>query len=346
MTDQPRLYDLSFSTIEALLTDWGQPSYRAQQVWEWLYCHQATSFDEMTNLPLALRERLAEAFDIGIPEVVATQISPDGLTRKDLLRFRDGKTVEVVLMEYERRHTVCISTQVGCAVGCIFCATGQTGLSRDLSAGEVVAQVLHAARAFNAKGERLTNVVLMGMGEPLLNYDASLTAVRRLIDPRGLNLGQRHITLSTVGVVPGILRLSEEELQITLAISLHAATDDLRGQLVPMNRRYPLDELFAACYQYFSRTGRRISFEWALIDGINDSVRQAKALAARLIGFETHVNLIPLNPSPGYDGRPASPEAIQAFTDVLDHRGIPYTIRLRRGIEIQAGCGQLRHSTK
>jgi 23S rRNA (adenine2503-C2)-methyltransferase len=346
MTKQIRLYDLEFAAIEALLADWGQPSYRAQQVWEWLYQHHATAFAEMTNLPLTLRERLAEAYEIGIPEVIATQLSPDGLTRKDLLRFRDGETVEVVLMAYERRNTVCISTQVGCAVGCTFCATGQAGFCRDLSAGETVAQVLHAARVLDAKGDRLTNVVLMGMGEPLLNYDASLAAIRRLIDPRGLNLGQRHITLSTVGVVPGILRLAEEDLQITLAISLHAATDPLRDEIVPMNRRYPLDELFAACYQYFSRTGRRISFEWALIDGVNDSVRQVKALAARLIGFEAHVNLIPLNPSPGYDGRPASPEAIEAFTDVLEHRGIPHTIRLRRGIEIQAGCGQLRHSTK
>ncbi|HEY74883.1 MAG TPA: 23S rRNA (adenine(2503)-C(2))-methyltransferase RlmN [Thermoflexia bacterium] len=343
MTEPISLYDLDFPALRSLVEGWGEPAYRARQLWEWLYVHLADNFDRMTNLPKALRRRLAEETTVGAPEVVDTLVSSDGQTRKDLLRLRDGETVEVVLMRYERRRTVCVSTQVGCSIGCAFCATGQAGFRRNLTAGEIVAQVLHFARVLRAEGERVTNVVLMGMGEPLLNYEASLAAIRRLIDPQGFRLGQRHITLSTVGVVPGIDRLAREGLQITLAVSLHAATDDLRDRLVPINRKYPLDDLFAACHRYVERTGRRISFEWALIAGVNDTTVQAEALAARLGGLLAHVNLIPLNPTPGYEGHPSPPEAIAAFTAVLDRRRIPYTVRLRRGIEIQAGCGQLRH---
>jgi 23S rRNA (adenine2503-C2)-methyltransferase len=344
--DSPiRLYDLDLPEIEALMKEWNEPSYRARQLWEWLYVHLVDNFEAMTNLPLDLREKLAQETVIGVPEVVTSQIAPDGETRKDLLRLVDGQTVEVVLMRYERRRTACISTQVGCAVGCTFCATGQAGFCRDLSTGEIVAQALHFARILQAQDDRLSNVVLMGMGEPLLNYDASVGAIYRLNHPDGFRLGQRHITLSTVGVVPGIDRLAQEELQITLAVSLHAATDDLRSQLVPMNRRYPLDQLFAACHRYIERTGRRISFEWALIGGVNDSYLQAEALAARLVGLIAHVNLIPVNASPDYEGRPPTPEAIEEFTSVLDRRGVSYTIRLRRGTEIQAGCGQLRQQT-
>lgn len=340
----PCLYELDLSALQSLLAEWGEPSYRARQLWEWLYRHLADSFDQMTNLPRALRQRLASQTCIGVPEVIATQVSSDGRTRKDLLRLADGETIEAVLMRYERRRTACISTQVGCPIGCVFCATGQAGFRRDLSAGEIVAQALHFARILRVEEGRLTNVVLMGMGEPLLNYDASLAAIRRLTDPHGFNLGQRHITLSTVGIVPGIDRLAAEGLQITLAISLHAATDNLRNQLVPINRRYPLDELFAACHRYFTRTGRRISFEWVLIAGINDTPEQAEALAARLTGLTAHVNLIPLNPTPAYKGRAPSREAIAAFAATLERHSVSHTIRMRRGIEIQAGCGQLKHS--
>jgi len=302
-----RLYDLDAASLRSLLQDWGQPPYRARQLWEWLYVHLADGFDQMTNLPRSLRQRLAAETAIGVPEVVATQVSPDGRTRKDLLRLTDGETVEAVLMRYERRYTACISTQVGCPIGCVFCATGQAGFRRDLSVGEIVAQPLHFARVLQEEGKRLTNVVLMGMGEPLLNYEASLETIRRLTDPAGFNMGQRHITLSTVGIVPGIDRLAGEGLQITLAISLHAATDDLRDRLVPINRRYGLDDLFAACHRYVARTGRRISFEWALIAGVNDTRQQAEALAARLSGLRAHVNLIPLNPTPTYKGQPPPP---------------------------------------
>ncbi len=346
-------YDLSLPELQALLAEWGEPPFRARQVWEWLYVHLADDWEQMTPLPRALRQRLADHLPLLTPRVLATQVSPDGLTRKDLLQLADGETIETVLMRYERRRTACISTQVGCPIGCLFCATGQAGFRRNLSAGEIVAQVLHFARILQAEGNipagrPLSNVVLMGMGEPLLNYHATLEAIRRLTDPQGFRLGQRHITLSTVGIVPEIDRLAEEKspsggpLQITLAISLHAATDELRNRLVPINRRYGLDALFAACRRYVNRTGRRISFEWVLIAGVNDSPAQAGALADRLQGLMAHVNLIPLNPTPAYEGKPPSRQAIAVFTDVLERRGIPFTVRLRRGIEIQAGCGQLR----
>jgi 23S rRNA (adenine2503-C2)-methyltransferase len=336
------LYDLDLPTLQSLLADWGQPAYRARQLWEWLYVHMADSLDQMTNLPQSLRERLAAETIIGVPQVVDTLQSANGQTRKDLLRLEDGETVETVLMRYERRRTACISTQVGCPIGCAFCATGQAGFRRNLATGEIVTQALHFARTLRAEGKRLTNVVLMGMGEPLLNYDASLSAIRRLIDPQGFSLGQRHITLSTVGLVPGIEKLAGENLQITLAISLHAATDQLRDQLIPANRRYGLDALFEACYHYVKRTGRRISFEWVLIEGVNDTSGQAQALAARLTGLLAHVNLIPLNPTQSYVGQPPSQAAQAAFTAVLERHRVPYTVRARRGIDIQAGCGQLR----
>jgi 23S rRNA (adenine2503-C2)-methyltransferase len=337
-----QLYDLDHPSLQSLLAEWGEPAYRARQLWEWLYVHLAISFDHMTNLPRSLRERLAAEATIGVPEVVATQVSSEGETRKDLLRLADGETIEAVLMQYERRRTACISTQVGCAIACAFCATGQMGFRRDLTSGEIVAQALHFARILQAKGERLTNVVLMGMGEPLINYETSLTAVRRLIHPQGFNLGQRHITLSTVGIVPGIERLADEGLQVTLAISLHAATDPLRDQLIPINKRYGLDALFEACTHYVERTGRRVSFEWALIEGVNDTPEQAQALAARLTGLPAHVNLIPLNPTQDYEGQPSSRVATADFTAVLERHRIPYTLRVRRGVDIQAGCGQLR----
>ncbi|HET91951.1 MAG TPA: 23S rRNA (adenine(2503)-C(2))-methyltransferase RlmN [Chloroflexi bacterium] len=278
-----------------------------------------------------------------IPWLVARQEAPDGETRKDLLQLEDGEQVEVVLLRYRQRRSACVSTQVGCACGCSFCATGQAGFVRDLSSSEIVGQVLHVQRELAAEGRSLSNVVLMGMGEPLLNYTSALAAVRRLVDPRSLGLVQRRVTLSTVGIGPGIDRLSEEGLGIGLAISLHAATDDVRDRLVPVNRRYPLDDLFAAVRRYTNRTRRRVMVEWVMIEGVNDGVAQAEALAARLSGLPVHVNLMRLNPTPGYAGRPSSPAAIEVFAAVLDRAGIPHTMRQRRGAGIEAGCGQLRH---
>lgn len=277
-----------------------------------------------------------------LPRVLARQEDPGGETRKDLLELEDGAQIEVVLLRYRERRTACISTQVGCACGCLFCATGQMGFRRQLTCEEILAQVLHLQQELASRGKRLTNIVLMGMGEPLLNYDNTLSGIRRLVDPRGLGFVQRRITLSTVGIVPGIKRLMDEGLGINLAISLHAATDGLRRQLAPVSERYPLDELFAAAKLYTVRSQRRVMFEWVLIDGVNDTLEQAEALVERLAGMPAHVNLIRLNATAGYEGRSSPEETIDGFAAALDRAGIPHTMRQRRGEAISAGCGQLR----
>lgn len=336
------LLDLDHDAFEALFKRWGEPRYRADQVWVWLYNHLATDIEEMTSLPKSLRAKLEEETVLYVPPALETQESLTGETRKDLLKMRDGEQVEVVLMRYIDRRTACISSQAGCAVGCQFCATGQMGLQRNLSSGEIVAQVLHFERDLQAQGQHLTNVVFMGMGEPFLNYDNVMSAIYRLMDPEGIQMGQRRMTVSTVGIVPGIQRFTKEDTQVNLAISLHAATNDLRSELLPINKRYDLDALLNAIHAYIEATNRQVTFEWAMIDGVNDTPEQAAALAARITGMLAHVNLIPLNPTIGYEGQPSSPANIEAFTQVLDRRHIPYTLRLRRGGDIQAGCGQLR----
>jgi 23S rRNA (adenine2503-C2)-methyltransferase len=343
--EKPNLYDFTYAELEMLFEDWGEPSYRAQQVWEWLYRHMVTDVSAMTSLPKSLRRRLEEETTLYIPPILASQESLDGETRKDLLAMADGQRVEVVLMRYVERRSACISTQVGCSVGCAFCATGQMGFVRDLSAGEIMSQVLHIQRGLQAQGQRLTNIVLMGMGEPLLNYDDTMAAIHCMIDPRGFRMGQRRITLSTVGVVPGIHQFAKEGLQVNLAVSLHAATDALRSELLPINRRYNLDALFGAIGDYIDKTNRQVTLEWALIEKVNDMPEQAAMLAARIRGMLVHVNLISLNPTQGYAGTLSSPERVLAFTEVLDQHHVSYTLRLRRGIDIKAGCGQLRQRT-
>lgn len=336
------LYDLTWKDLAAKLQSWGEPRYRTDQIWTWLYQHLATEIGQMTSLPKRLRAKLEEQATLYIPPVAAVQESLDGETRKDLLVMEDGEQVEVVLMRYIDRRTACISSQVGCAVGCQFCATGQMGIRRNLTSGEIVAQVLHLERELRAQGQHLTNVVLMGMGEPLLNYDPTLAAIYRLMHEDGLNMGQRRITLSTAGIVPGIHRFTQEGFQVNLAVSLHAATDEVRSELMPINRQYGLDQLFAAVQDYIDKTNRRVTFEWVLIDGVNDTAEQAQALAARIAGMLAQVNFIALNPTEGYPGQPSSPDRIEAFTEILEQRHVPYTLRLRRGIDIRAGCGQLR----
>jgi 23S rRNA (adenine2503-C2)-methyltransferase len=265
------------------------------------------------------------------------------LTRKFLFRLADGQSIETVVMGFKGRHTACVSTQAGCAMGCVFCATGQMGFVRHLLAGEIVAQVRAAERAVrDAGGEGPRNLVLMGMGEPLHNYDAVMTALEIICDRGGLNIGPGRITISTVGVVPGILRLAAEGRPYHLAVSLHGATEAERSALVPASRRWPLAELMAACRTYFKETGRRIFFEWTLIAGTNDSPAQAERLAALLTGLDAHVNLIPLNPTEGYAGTATRSDAAKAFQKVLAAAGIPSTVRQRRGIDVAAGCGQLR----
>jgi len=342
--DKTPLLDLTYDQLNELLASWGEPSYRVNQIWGWLYRSLATDFQEMTNLPKELRGRLAEATLLQTMKPLEERVSADGLTRKVLFALRDNQTIESVLMHYERRHTACISTQVGCPFGCVFCATGQSGFVRNLAPGEIVGQVLYFARQLRDQRRRtnITNVVFMGMGEPLANYEATWQAIETLTHDEGFNLGARRITISTVGLVPGIQRLAEEGTQIGLAISLHAPTDELRDKLVPINRHYPLNQLMAACRHYVERTGRRISFEYALIQGVNDSLEQARQLARLLDGLLCHVNLIPLNPVPGSLYQPSPRDRILAFQAELNRSKVPNTLRVERGIDIQAGCGQLR----
>ena len=334
------LYELNLDQLSALFQQWGEPRFRAKQVYDWLYTHPVESFDSMTNLPKPLRERLASETTLGTLDIVTERSSRDG-TVKRLYKLPDGQLIESVLMPYDDdRRTACISTQAGCAMGCVFCATGQMGFARHLTAAEIVEQAVRYAAILHAEGDRLSNIVLMGMGEPFHNYDNTIEAIRRLMDQLGI--GARHITVSTVGLVPQIRRFSDEGLQVRLAISLHAATDDERSALLPVNRRWDLDELLDACREYIEKTGRRITFEWALIRGENDTVEQAQILGKLLQGMLCHVNLIPLNPTGGFDGKPSNTEAVNTFIEVLDRYGVSATVRVRRGIDIDAGCGQLK----
>lgn len=340
--DKTDFYNLSFAEVENLLTGLGHPSFRARQIWEWVYQQYASSFEEMTNLPLAMRDQLGELFALGEFTMVSSQRSSDKQTTKVLFRLPDDQLIETVLMKYKKRRTLCISTQAGCAMGCVFCATGQMGFFRNLSTGEIVAQVLYFARQLAKDGQRISNVVFMGMGEPLHNYDNTLGAVDRLTDSTGFNLGARKITISTVGLIPAILRFADEQRQTRLAISLHAATDAERNRLIPVNKKWPIADLMDACRTYISKTGRRLTFEWALIHEENDTREQAQALGHLLRGMLCHVNLIPLNPTAGYDGGPSASDRVGDFQQELARFGVTSTVRVRRGIDIQAGCGQLR----
>jgi 23S rRNA (adenine2503-C2)-methyltransferase len=335
------LLDISLEHLTQRLETWGEPQFRAQQIWQAIYHDLATSPDEITTLPKLLREKLKAEFTLGSLSPAAEARSSDGQTRKLLFRLPDGKSIEAVLMEYEKRRTTCISTQAGCAMGCVFCATGQMGFRRHLRAGEIVEQVLWFARELKAKGDRLTNIVVMGMGEPFHNYEATMAAVDRLNDPAGFNFGARRITLSTVGLAPMIERFAAERRQVNLAVSLHAATDELRSELLPINKKYPLAVLFEAVRKYYALTKRRVTFEWALIQGKNDTAAQARALADLAAGLPCHVNVIPLNPTRDYAGQATTRERAAAFKAALESCGLPCTIRVRRGIDINAGCGQL-----
>jgi 23S rRNA (adenine2503-C2)-methyltransferase len=334
------LRGLLLPELEALAERLGEPRYRGRQLARWLYVRGVGMVDEMTDLPVAFRDRLQGAAKVGRLTVRRVQEAPDGSAAKLLVALEDDQTIECVRMRFsDGRRSACLSTQVGCAMGCAFCATGLGGFSRNLQAGEILGQFL----LIRAQGKtRLSNVVFMGMGEPLANYDATVRAVRLLAAPYGMGIGVRHITVSTVGLVPQIRRLAEERLQMTLAVSLHAPTDAIRDRLVPPNRRYPLKELLSACREYIAVTGRRLTFEYVLIDGVNDGAQEARALGRVLKGLRCHVNLIPLNPVPGIPfTRPPIPR-VRAFAASLRNTGIPVTVRIERGGEIQAACGQLR----
>ena len=333
----PGLYDAGRQALADLLAD--EPPYRLRQVWEGLY-RRARLPEEMTDLPAALRARLSGALTPSLTERTR-RTSHDGQTVKWLWALPDGAVVETVLMHYGRRSTVCVSSQAGCAMRCSFCATGQAGFTRHLSVGEIVEQVVAGVRA--APPRRLSNVVFMGMGEPLANFGPVWDAVERLHGDMGLSA--RHLTISTVGIVPGIVRLAAAPLPVNLAVSLHAANDELRDRLVPINRRYPLGVLAEACRRYVEASGRRLSLEWALIDGVNDRPADATELAAFATPLRAHVNLIPLNPTPGYAVAGSPPRAVSAFAGRLRRLGVNATVRATRGVEIDAACGQLAGAT-
>ncbi len=350
------IYDLSFSELISLLAEWGEPVYRARQIWQGLYHNFWIAPNEFTTLPASLRLKLAKFLEFNILVPTTTLQSSDGDTVKTLFQLNDGKAIETVLMKYDpsavlqlaqhegagkSRRTLCISTQVGCAMGCVFCATGQMGFKRHLSSGEIVAQVIYYARLLRDRGEVISNVVVMGMGEPFHNYDNTMSAIDRLNDPDGYNFGARRVTISTIGLVPVIHQFAAEKRQVNLAISLHAADDVLRTSMLPVNKRYPIDELLEACHDYVAATGRRITFEWALVNEVNDTPEQAHLLANLLKGLLCHVNAIPLNPTLGYSGKATTRQRAAKFKEILIHSGIPCTIRLRRGIDIKGGCGQL-----
>ena len=338
------LYDLTREQLRLQLVRWELNPVHVARLWNYLYIELAASLEAMPELPPKLRARLAAETQLGVLPTALETASSDGFTHKYLLALQDAEKIETVLMRFTGRVTACVSSQVGCAMGCVFCATGQMGYTRHLTPGEIVAQAVHVARALRTARDphRLRNIVLMGMGEPLHNYDAVMTAIDILRDETGLALGAERITLSTVGVVPGILRLATEKRPLHLAVSLHAATQAERAALVPAAKKWPLDELMAACRTYSETTGRRIFYEWTLIEGKNDSEAHARAVGELLRGLSAQVNLIPLNPTSGYAGAPTRSEAAKRFQKILaEEFQLPSTVRQRRGIDLAAGCGQL-----
>lgn len=369
---RPHLLGLTRPELAALAVEWGFARIHAASLWNELYLQgrrAPSEFKPHDRMPARFLDRVFAECDFDFPGVAKETHSSDGFTRKYLLGLRDAHRIETVLMRYSGRVTACVSSQVGCAMGCVFCATGQMGYTRHLTAAEIVAQALHVDRVLREtatrpvglnvssisapalaepdhasphhRHERLRNIVFMGMGEPLHNYDEVMRAIDILRDSAGLSLGAQKISVSTVGVVPGIRRLAAEKRPVHLAVSLHGATQEERAALVPAARKWKLDELMDACREYTATLGRRIFFEWTLIDGKNDSVENARAVGELLKDIPAQVNLIPLNPTFGYGGQPTLPAGARAFQDVLATYGIPCTVRQRRGIDIAAGCGQL-----
>ncbi len=343
--NKPFLFDLSLTELKEIITAKGEKPFRAKQILDWAYIKLASSFDEMSDVPKQLREHLKQEIAFTHLTTQIDLLSTDGWTRKILFALPDNNQIETVLMGYHTRRTACISTQAGCGLGCTFCATGQAGLQRNITSGEIVEQVLFFDRILNKKNDKLTNLVFMGMGEPFANYKEVMKAVDTLTDATGFNFGARRITISTVGLVPMIEEFANENRQVNLAVSLHAATDELRESMLPINKKYPLDRLIPACIDYTQKTKRRISFEWALIDDVNDTPAQAKELVNLIKGMLCHVNFIPLNPTKGFKGLESNQKRIREFRDILFKNGIPNTLRIRRGIDINAGCGQLRQET-
>lgn len=343
MTEKKNLKSYTYNELEALVrNELGEPSFRAKQIFEWLY-RGADSFDEMSNLSKSLRERLGAAYTAGNLKIEQKFVSRIDETRRYLLKLEDGNYIESVLMKYHHGYTICVSSQVGCAMGCRFCASTRNGKARNLSAGEIIGQVMTVQKDL---GERISNIVMMGIGEPLDNYDEVLKFLEIVNHPSGLNIGHRHITLSTCGLVPKIKDLADRQLQITLSVSLHAADDETRSEIMPVNRRYSISQLMEACRYYIKNTNRRISFEYTLISGVNDNSAEAEKLLKLLHGMLCHVNLIPVNPVKETGFKQGSRAKIEEFQRILESGGISATIRREMGADISAACGQLRASAK
>lgn len=335
------IFDLSQEELSKILEDWGESSYRVRQLWDGLYRNLWNDAEQFTVFPKPLRQKLGNffIFESILPE--KDSVADDGRTRKILFHTNQGNPVETVLMQTLERNTLCISSQSGCGMGCVFCATGKMGFIANLSSGQIVEQVLHFARLLKQENKTLSNIVVMGMGEPFHNFENVIRAIDRLNNPNGFNFGERRFTVSTVGIVPMIRKFAAMKRQINLAISLHAADDELRSELLPINRKYPLNSLVEACREYVNLTKRRLSFEWVMIKDVNDSIEQAYRLSKLLKGLLCHVNLIPLNPTAGYSGKTPAKQRIKEFKAVLEQQNIPCTVRNPRGISIHAGCGQL-----
>jgi 23S rRNA (adenine2503-C2)-methyltransferase len=341
MQVKPSIYSLKYSDLKEWLEQQGEKSFRAAQIFEWLYKKRVASFDKMTNLPKSLKEALAEHFDLTTLKTIVKQTSKDG-TMKFLFELHDGYSIETVLMRHNYGNSVCVTTQVGCRIGCTFCASTLGGLKRNLSAGEIVAQVIKVQQILDEIGERVSHVVIMGIGEPFDNYEEMMSFLKIINDEKGLNIGARHITVSTSGIIPKIYQFADENLQINLAISLHAPNTELRTKLMPINKAFKLPDLMKAVKYYIDKTGRRISFEYGLFGGVNDQVEHALELAELIKDLKCHVNLIPVNYVPERNYVRTSKDQIFRFERTLKEQGINVTIRREHGHDIDAACGQLR----
>nr|WP_263313546.1 23S rRNA (adenine(2503)-C(2))-methyltransferase RlmN [Mammaliicoccus sp. Marseille-Q6498] len=339
--ERPSIYSLELGDLEDWLADQSEPQFRAKQIFDWLYVKRVDAFSEMTNLSIELRENLAQSFEITTLEVAVKQESQDG-TIKFLFELQDGYTIETVLMRHEYGNSVCVTTQVGCRIGCTFCASTLGGLKRNLEAGEIVSQVLTVQKALDETDERVSQVVIMGIGEPFENYDEMMGFLKIINHDKGLNIGARHITVSTSGIIPKIYDFADESLQINFALSLHAADNETRSRLMPINRAYDLDKLMEAIEYYVEKTNRRITFEYGLFGGVNDQVHHARKLADLIKHLNCHVNLIPVNHVPERDYVKTPKEDIFKFEKELKRNGINATIRRNQGADIDAACGQLR----
>ncbi|MCD2136612.1 23S rRNA (adenine(2503)-C(2))-methyltransferase RlmN [Salinicoccus halitifaciens] len=339
--DTPSVYNLSKDDLTDIMTEWGEDAYRGSQVFEWLYSHRVDDFDEMKNLPKSLREKLKSHYSIEPLETLVKQESVDG-TMKFLFKLRDGYTIETVLMRHDYGNSVCVTTQVGCRIGCSFCASTLGGLKRNLEAGEIVSQVVQIQKALDETDERVSSIVIMGIGEPFENYNPMMQFIRIVNHDDGLNIGARHITVSTSGIVPRIYDFADEDIQINFAVSLHAPTDEQRSRLMPVNRAYDIEKLMHSLRYYQQQTGRRISFEYGLFGGVNDRKEDALKLAELIEDLKCHVNLIPVNHVPERNYVRTKRDDIFDFLETLNHQGINATVRREQGTDIDAACGQLR----